>query len=192
MLLSGFVLTLGYWKVSTASREGYKAHGPFFMVHSVIQQIFAEHLLSAEWYTDIGDFRWSNHGPAKFIVCWKDTDTSRANYSGVWQMQRVHSGGRVGLLKGCWLKEWVEAEIQTMLLSSRHMLPWRRGAFLQSTERHMGTSSDLDWKDTWPRFRMEGKLSWQVTSERRLERWLGISQPRGREERWERASQAAA
>lgn len=41
------------------------------MVHSFIQQIFAEHLFSAEWYTGFGDFIWGNRGPAlaEFIVC---------------------------------------------------------------------------------------------------------------------------
>ena len=50
---------------NTATREGYEAHGPF-----IYSTNFAEHLLSAEWCTGIGDFIWSNHGPAlaEFII----------------------------------------------------------------------------------------------------------------------------
>lgn len=77
--MSGFVLTLGSWKIQPPGKD--MRH----MVDSFIQQIFAEHLLSAEWCTGIGDFIWSNWGPAlaEFIVCGKGTDVSRANDSRV-------------------------------------------------------------------------------------------------------------
>lgn len=75
----------GTVKDTTKQREGYEARGPFFMVHSFIHQIFAEHLRSAGWCTRYWGFIWRNRGPAlaEFTVCWRDADKSRYNYSGV-------------------------------------------------------------------------------------------------------------